>query len=143
VALNVFWRSHEALPCANSPLYDKKDLYGNRDPPSATQALAHVEAATIEISSLPEPFRSFYAKRASNDLLAIISTTKSHQSNYPTTTLQGGVPGEDAPKGLIMPLLGFGTYEADPKLVTNAVRCRVLTLTLTLALTLTLTLTLT
>ena len=52
-------------------LYSRKDLYGNRDPPAATRALELAAAAADGLSRLPEPFRSFYAKRAARSLLAL------------------------------------------------------------------------
>ena len=70
VALNVFWRSHQPSPSLEGPaaltraMYDPKDLYGNRDPPAATQAMAHVDAAAAELAALPTEFRQFYARRA-------------------------------------------------------------------------------
>ena len=70
VALNVFWRSHQPSPSLKGPaaltraMYDPKDLYGNRDPPAATQAMAHVDAAAAELAALPTEFRQFYARRA-------------------------------------------------------------------------------
>ena len=67
VAVNVFWRSHHP---PTDGLYDTKDLYGNRDPPAAGKALDHAAAAAAHIRRLPEPFRSFYARRAARELLA-------------------------------------------------------------------------
>jgi ribosomal protein L16 Arg81 hydroxylase len=78
VALNVFWRSHhdhqpkgrkhhERPKPREQPdpnLYSAKDLYGNRDPPAATRAAELAAAAAVELRRLPEPFRSFYARRA-------------------------------------------------------------------------------
>ena len=64
VAVNVFWKSHAA-----AGLHDAKDLYGNRDPPAASKALDHAAAAAAQLAALPEPFRSFYARRAARELL--------------------------------------------------------------------------
>ena len=69
VALNLFWRSHHGdATSASTALYDRKDLYGNRDPPAATRAAELVEAAVAELASLPDPFRSFYSSRAARRL---------------------------------------------------------------------------
>jgi tRNA wybutosine-synthesizing protein 5 len=72
VALNVFWRSHHGFnqPHArsHSDVYGR-DLYGNRDPPTATFALEQVSAAVTALQRLPDPFKSFYARRASRLLL--------------------------------------------------------------------------
>jgi len=74
VALNVFWRSHHPRGGgrhAASDLYSPKDLYGNKDPPAAELALSHAAAAEAELRKLPEPFRSFYARRAARMLLEV------------------------------------------------------------------------
>ena len=88
VALNIFWRSHNDEVHA-SALYDKKDLYGNREPPAAARALEHTARqrakfkssapspgartlgapAVAELARLPEPFRSFYTARAERILI--------------------------------------------------------------------------
>ena len=89
VALNVFWRGG-GLPSVTaknstsstaahkqtkkrasqaSQLYDSKDLYGNRDPPAAVQALEHAAVAAQQLAALPEPFKSFYTQRAVRQLL--------------------------------------------------------------------------
>jgi len=86
VALNVFWRSHQPSPSPAGPagpaaltaaltraMYDPKDLYGNRDPPAATQAMAHVDAAAAELAALPTEFRQFYARRAIRALETALS----------------------------------------------------------------------
>ncbi|EKX35179.1 hypothetical protein GUITHDRAFT_158760 [Guillardia theta CCMP2712] len=57
VAVNVFW-------CGSSPdLYNPKDLYGNKDLPVLDQALALAARAGASLSKIPQPFRSFYARR--------------------------------------------------------------------------------
>jgi hypothetical protein len=83
---------------ANSPanLPAPQDLYGNKDPPAAALALDHTAAAAAQLKvrsqgsahspppaptprdplrvapqRLPEPFRSFYARRAARELLAL------------------------------------------------------------------------
>ena len=88
VALNIFWRSHDDEVHA-AALYDKKDLYGNREPPAAARALEHAARqrakfkpsaptpgartlgapAVAELARLPEPFRSFYTARAERILI--------------------------------------------------------------------------
>ena len=70
VAVNVFWKSHAA-----AGLHDAKDLYGNRDPPAASKALDHAAAAAAQLAALPEPFRSFYARRAARELLEAAGCT--------------------------------------------------------------------
>ena len=81
-AVNVFWRSHHHLREAGGgggggrldlldPNLYGKDLYGNKDPPAATRALELADDAVQALGSLPEPFRSFYARRASRSLLAL------------------------------------------------------------------------
>ena len=52
-----------------------KDLYGNRDPPAASKALDHAAAAAAQLAALPEPFRSFYARRAARELLEAAGCT--------------------------------------------------------------------
>ena len=82
VALNVFWRSHHDHPArapssssgrraADDALYSPKDLYGNKDPPAAARACELAETAVDHLSALPEPFRSFYARRCARQLLAL------------------------------------------------------------------------
>ena len=86
VALNVFWRSHHLHSgggkggkggkggggaTLDPNLYSAKDLYGNKDPPAATRALDLADGAADALRSLPEPFRSFYARRAARALLEL------------------------------------------------------------------------
>ena len=92
VAVNVFWRSHQqhrrgrGRPdaadnrkrggvVADHNLYSAKDLYGNKDPPAATRALEVAAAAAADLRSLPEPFRSFYARRAARVLMEVCADT--------------------------------------------------------------------
>jgi len=64
VAVNVFWRHHPGA------LYNPKDIYGNKDLPAFDAASAAVSKLGQELKKLPEPFRSFYARRAAAQLLA-------------------------------------------------------------------------
>lgn len=57
VAVNVFWR-HLA---AGS--YQPKDVFGNKDPLPATQALTTLKRALRHLSTLPEEYRDFYGRR--------------------------------------------------------------------------------
>ena len=74
VALNVFWRSHHVggpqhKKAGGDPnLYSAKDLYGNRDPPAAARAIELAQQAAAELRRLPEPFKSFYARRAVREI---------------------------------------------------------------------------
>ena len=145
VALNVFWRSHHGRN--GTGMYDPKDLYGNRDPPLATGALDHVAAAITALAELPQPFRSFYARRAARELLqvaevgasggrsggadgpnAVLSRdpshsaqqTDPHQSANPAHPRAGG-PRVVLGSGVSMPLLGLGTWEVPSGDVGHAV----------------------
>ena len=69
VAVNVFWRGHAAA------LYNPKDIYGNKDLPAADVAMAAATKAGQQLNGLPEPFRTFYARRAAAQLLAAASAT--------------------------------------------------------------------
>lgn len=57
IAVNVFWR------CLPEQDHDAGDLYGNKDPPAARQASELAARAGAAISQLPEPHKSFYARR--------------------------------------------------------------------------------
>lgn len=58
VAVNVFWRG---LPAAE---YSAKDVYGNKDLPTAQRACEAARKAAAHLAHLPEPYRSFYARKA-------------------------------------------------------------------------------
>jgi diketogulonate reductase-like aldo/keto reductase len=122
VALNVFWRSHHG--CNGTGLYDPKDLYGNRDPPRAMSALDHVAAASAALSELPQPFRSFYARRAARELLQVAEAAEPSDriggSDVPRASVAGG-PRVILNSGESMPLLGIGTWEAPSSDVSRAV----------------------
>ena len=64
VAVNVFWRGHDER------LYNAKDIYGNKDLPVADTAMAAASKIGKQLKTLPEPFRTFYARRAAAELLA-------------------------------------------------------------------------
>jgi hypothetical protein len=76
VALNVFfrgWHHHTgAAAAAARDLYELKDLYGNKDPPAAARAITGATAAAAELERLPEPFRSFYGRRAIREIAAAL-----------------------------------------------------------------------
>lgn len=57
IAVNVFWK-HLA-----EELYDKKDVYGNKDPIPASRALQMTENATKLLETLPDDYRDFYCRR--------------------------------------------------------------------------------
>uniref|UniRef100_A0A0A9X1Z1 tRNA wybutosine-synthesizing protein 5 n=1 Tax=Lygus hesperus TaxID=30085 RepID=A0A0A9X1Z1_LYGHE len=58
VGLNVFWKN---LP---HEMYDKTDVYGNKDPLPASKALSDVNKAIQSLSVLPKTYRDFYIQRA-------------------------------------------------------------------------------
>ncbi|CAD7698797.1 unnamed protein product [Ostreobium quekettii] len=66
VSANVFWRQ---LP---KNMYDKKDLYGNRDPIPATEALKAIDAAAAKLLELPNYYRQFYCKRLQRQLGSLV-----------------------------------------------------------------------
>ncbi|XP_049831261.1 tRNA wybutosine-synthesizing protein 5-like [Schistocerca gregaria] len=57
IAVNVFWKH---LP---EELYDKKDVYGNKDPIPAARAIQMTENATKLLETLPGEYRDFYCRR--------------------------------------------------------------------------------
>lgn len=58
IAVNVFWR------CLPAGEHDPADLFGNKDPPAARRASDLAARAGAAIAHLPEPHRTFYARRA-------------------------------------------------------------------------------
>jgi tRNA wybutosine-synthesizing protein 5 len=58
VAVNVFFRTFE--PSA----YNPSDIYGNKDLVAGKEACDLASRAGSALDELPEPFRSFYARRA-------------------------------------------------------------------------------
>jgi len=58
VAVNVFWRR------LSVDEYESKDIYGNKDVVSGTEACDLALRAGDAIKDLPEPYKSFYARRA-------------------------------------------------------------------------------
>ncbi|KAF6213292.1 hypothetical protein GE061_011010 [Apolygus lucorum] len=58
VGLNVFWKN---LP---HEMYDKTDVYGNKDPLPASKALSDVNKAIQSLNVLPKTYRNFYIQRA-------------------------------------------------------------------------------
>ncbi len=61
-SVNMFWRD---LPLQ---LYEKKDLYGNRDVVPFGKAAAAVDQAIHDMEQLPQPYRDFYSKRLRHKL---------------------------------------------------------------------------
>ena len=129
VALNVFWRSHPA-----KGLHSPKDLYGNKDPPVATQALELTDAAAETIAALPEPFRSFYARRAARKVLERCGVVGRGASMYasvaPSSVACAALLAEHRhvlASGHSIPLVGLGLYEMAPAdtvaAVEAALRC--------------------
>jgi hypothetical protein len=58
IAVNVFWK------CLPAGEHDPGDLFGNKDPPAARRASDLAARAGAAIAHLPEPHRTFYARRA-------------------------------------------------------------------------------
>ncbi|KAM6934549.1 tRNA wybutosine-synthesizing protein 5 [Xenentodon cancila] len=57
VGVNIFWRN---LPADS---YDRKDLYGNKDPVAAARALQALERTLQMLDGLPADYRDFYGRR--------------------------------------------------------------------------------
>jgi tRNA wybutosine-synthesizing protein 5 len=57
VAVNVFWRH------LDTALYDKKDIYGNKDLIPATQAMQMADKLIKNLNQLPQDYRDFYSRR--------------------------------------------------------------------------------
>lgn len=57
VAVNVFWRHLDV------GLYDKKDIYGNKDLIPASQAMQMADKLIKHLDQLPQDYRDFYARR--------------------------------------------------------------------------------
>lgn len=55
VSINIFWPSPHL-----SSLYDKKDVYGNKDPTPAAAAVASLERSMQSLRLLPDKYRKFY-----------------------------------------------------------------------------------
>jgi tRNA wybutosine-synthesizing protein 5 len=64
IAVNVFWK------CLPDGEHDPGDLFGNKDPPAARRASELAARAGAAIAHLPEPHRTFYARRAVQRLAA-------------------------------------------------------------------------
>ena len=148
VAVNVFWRGGASYTeersgarssgrnsewkktqHALSHLYDQNDLYGNRDPPAASTALDHTAVAVAQLERLPQPFRSFYARRAAREILALASDDRSDLERVAISTgstdTSGGAHTSKTVllnSGHRMPLLGFGTRQIPRSLTETAVK---------------------
>lgn len=104
-----------------------QDLYGNRDPPAASDALDHAASALASLKKLPEPFRSFYAQRAARQILQGVSDEAPPSDVYIATRSSSG-PGNSIVQlhgGGRMPMVGFGTFQIPPGQVTAAVRAAI------------------
>ena len=62
VAVNVFWRS------LADDEYDAKDIYGNKDLCAGKDAIELARRAGEGLRHLPEPYKTFYLRRASRAL---------------------------------------------------------------------------
>ncbi|KAK9505983.1 hypothetical protein O3M35_009932 [Rhynocoris fuscipes] len=58
IGINVFWKN---LP---HELYDKTDVYGNKDLVPATKALSEINKAVNSLKTLPPIYKEFYIQRA-------------------------------------------------------------------------------
>jgi tRNA wybutosine-synthesizing protein 5 len=56
VSVNIFWKH------LSEDMYEKKDLYGNKDLVPAAKALKQAEEITASLAQVPEYYRYFYAK---------------------------------------------------------------------------------
>ncbi len=57
VAINVFWKN------LDNDLYEKNDLYGNKDLIFASKAFLFTDKSIKELDKLPFVYRNFYLKR--------------------------------------------------------------------------------
>lgn len=57
IGVNVFWRH------LDESLYEKKDVYGNKDLLPAKKAIEFTDKSIKELKSLPFEYREFYTKR--------------------------------------------------------------------------------
>ena len=57
IAVNIFWKHLDDLA------YDKKDVYGNKDPLQATKAMQMVDKGLKALEELPDEYRDFYSRR--------------------------------------------------------------------------------
>jgi len=62
VAVNTFWRH------LDDAVYDKKDVYGNKDLLPAQRAFQCVDKAIGSLAELPDEYREFYARRLVNNI---------------------------------------------------------------------------
>lgn len=62
VAVNTFWRH------LDDAVYDKKDVYGNKDLLPAQRAFQLVDKAITTLAELPDEYRDFYAQRLVNNI---------------------------------------------------------------------------
>eukprot|EP00794_Sanderia_malayensis_P017226 gene17226-18947_t len=56
VSINIFWRH------LDQSSYDKKDIYGNKDPQHASNAMQLLEKGVKLLDELPEDYKDFYAR---------------------------------------------------------------------------------
>ena len=62
VAVNTFWRH------LDDAVYDRKDVYGNKDLLPAQRAFQLVDKAITALAELPDEYRDFYAQRLVNNI---------------------------------------------------------------------------
>ena len=66
VAVNVFYNDERLKP----EDYDAKDVYGNKDLVVAKDAMKKSSELGANLNSLPEPYKTFYARRCLNEIAA-------------------------------------------------------------------------
>ena len=57
IGVNVFWKH------LDDSLYEKKDIYGNKDLVNASKAFLFLGKSIKEIEILPSDYKEFYTKR--------------------------------------------------------------------------------
>ena len=82
VAVNVFYNDERLKP----EDYDAKDVYGNKDLVVAKDAMKKASELGANLNSLPEPYKTFYARRCLNEIAAQLGMfldipLKSHRGN--------------------------------------------------------------
>jgi tRNA wybutosine-synthesizing protein 5 len=82
VAVNVFYNDERLKP----EDYDAKDVYGNKDLVVAKDAMKKASELGANLNSLPEPYKTFYARRCLNEIAAQLGMfldipLRSHRGN--------------------------------------------------------------
>lgn len=88
VAVNVFWRALDESEYA-------KDLYGNKELRAAERAVRAAEKAAAALVHLPDPYRSFYARRAARALEVAAASAGSGASTNGSGSQPSGFPASD------------------------------------------------